>query len=386
MFPGRSDPHLKRVKCVELEMQSIAGRADSGVLDEEAVDARIFQALASLPDPQSWSARDVSAATVAAMRLAGWTDVPQPLPASSRRGDVLEYLATMMGLGNAGRALTMPEDRRYFFPQTANPEAAQYLVAAFLTKYGIEPTQSIDRMSLAQPMPRTELYALLLSWIREHNVLTTAEGKILKVDGRRVTLKQKGETSAHTLPANIPIFRRLGDRLQEYAAVPVLIGDRMTIILSPSKSAVAAIVQANYDGASFDRTSNFANWTRSYRADELVPSINRRQPITQLVDLRPVTIDAAKRVAELEVTAEGGRKFLLRGLPIRWSLNVPDNLFVFDKTKDPDGVDRYTFYGKGWGHGVGMCQVGAYGMAFRGWTYDRILRHFYTGVEITRRP
>jgi stage II sporulation protein D len=31
-----------------------------------------------------------------------------------------------------------------------------------------------------------------------------------------------------------------------------------------------------------------------------------------------------------------------------------------------------------------MCQVGAYGMAFRGWTFDRILLHYYTGVEITR--
>jgi stage II sporulation protein D len=385
MFPGRNDPHLKRVSCVELEMQSIAGRANSTLLGEEEVDARLFAALAQVPETSSsWSAREVANATVAAMKLAGWTEMNQPLPASSRRGDVLEYLAAMMGLDRAGKTLTMPEDRRYFFPQTTNSEAVPYLVASFLTKYGIEPTQYIDRVSLAAPMPRHELYALLLSWVREHNVLTNAEGKILKLDGRRVTLKAKGETSAHTLPANIPIFRKLGDRYQEYTNVPILIGDRMTIVLSPGKTPVAAIVQANYDGASFDRTSSFANWTRSYRADELVPSINRRQPITQLVDIRPVTIDAAKRIAEMEFTAEGGRKFTLRGLPIRWSLNVPDNLFVYDKTKDPDGVDRYTFYGKGWGHGTGMCQVGAYGMAFRGWTFDRILRHYYTGVEVTR--
>jgi stage II sporulation protein D len=386
MFPGRNDPHLKSVKCVELDMRSIAGRADSGLLSQQQVDARLFSALAGLRESSSWSARDVANATVAAMHLAGWTEMNQPLPASSRRGDVLEYFAAITGMAQAGRALTMPEDRRYFFPQTANPEAVQFLVASFLTKYGIEPTQYIDRVSLDQAMPREELYALLLSWVREHSVLTNAEGKILTLDGRRVTLKQKGETSAHTLPAGIPIFRKLGDRFQEYANVPVLIGDRMTVLLSPSKTPVAAIVQANYDGAAFDRTSSFSNWTRSYRADELVPAINRRQPITQLVDIRPVTIDAAKRVAEMEVTAEGGRKFMLRGLPIRWSLNVPDNLFVYDKTRDPDGVDRYTFYGKGWGHGTGMCQVGAYGMAFRGWTYDRILRHYYTGVEITKMP
>jgi stage II sporulation protein D len=385
MFPGRNDPHLKRVRCVELDMLSLAGRADSGLLTEQQVDARLFGALTGIPaTSESWSARDVEQATTAAMKLAGRTEAIQPIPASSRRGDVLAYLAAVMGLDHAGRALTMPEDRKYFFPQTSNSDGVPYLAAAFLTKYGINPTQYIDRVSLAQPMPREELYALLLSWVREHTVLTNAEGKIQRLDGRRVTLKQKGEVSVHTLPPGIPIFRRLGDRLQEYANVPVLAGDRMTLVLSPQKTPVAAIVLANFDGAAFDRTSNFSNWTRSYRADDLVTTINRRQPLTQLVDLRPVTIDASQRVAEMEFTAEGGRKFTLKGLPVRWSLNVPDNLFVLDKTRDPDGVDRYTFYGKGWGHGTGMCQVGAYGAAFRGWTFDRILKLYYTGVELTQ--
>ena len=94
------------------------------------------------------------------------------------------------------------------------------------------------------------------------------------------------------------------------------------------------------------------------------------------------SVDASQRVIDLEVTAENGRTFTLSGLPVRWSLNVPDNLFVYDKTKDSDGTDRYTFFGKGWGHGTGFCQVGSYGMAFRGWTFDRILKHFYTDVEL----
>jgi len=86
----------------------------------------------------------------------------------------------------------------------------------------------------------------------------------------------------------------------------------------------------------------------------------------------------------IAVTAEGGRTFILKGLPIRWSLNVPDNLFVFEKSVDPDGVDRYTFYGKGWGHGVGLCQVGAFGMAQSGSTYEQILKHYYTGIALER--
>jgi len=383
MFPGRNDPHLKAVRCVELDLVSLAGRAESGLLTPLQVDARLFAALAGVPDTSAnWAAGDVARVVRAAMSLAGMQP-PSTQPASSRRGDVLRYLAAAMQLDRNGRVLTLPEDREYFFRGVTDRDASAVLAAAFLAKYGIHPAQYVDDASLAQPMPRDEVHALLLSWIREHELLTTGEGKILRLDGRRVTLKQKGETSTHTLPAGIPIFRQLGDRSQEHASVPVLVGDRMTVFLSPSKKPVAAIVQANYDGASFDRTSNFANWTRSYRADELVPSINRRQPIQQLVDLRPLTVDASQRVAEMEVTAEGGRKFVLRGLPIRWSLNVPDNLFVYDKTKDPDGVDRYTFYGKGWGHGTGMCQVGSYGMAFRGWTFDRILKHYYTGVELT---
>jgi stage II sporulation protein D len=244
------------------------------------------------------------------------------------------------------------------------------------------PSHNIDRIDLNAAIPRDELYALLNSWLREHATLQEATGKILKISGRAITLKAEGKTQTLTLPANIPILRRLGDRLQEYAQVPVMIGDRAYIYTGYNKTPAAMIVQANYDGASFDRTSNFANWTRSYRADELVPVINRRNPIQQLIDIRPTVIDASQRIAELEVTAEGGRKFTLKGLPIRWSLNVPDNLFVYDKTKDPDGVDRYTFFGKGWGHGIGFCQVGSYGMAFRGYKYDEILKHYYTGVEI----
>ncbi|HEX9161096.1 MAG TPA: SpoIID/LytB domain-containing protein [Thermoanaerobaculia bacterium] len=384
MFPGRNEPYLKRARCVELDMVTLAGRADSGLLTEQEGSARLFAALAALPDqPATWAAGDVERAVLAAQRLTGARETDIPKPSSSRRGDVLRYLAAVMRIDDKARITTLPEDRRYFFPRTGTPDDQAYLAAAFLMKFGVLPAQDIDRIDLSAAMPHEELYALLSSWLREHSAVQDATGKILTLNGRAVTLKAEGKTQSFTLPAGIPIFRRLGDRLQEYANVPVMLGDRAFIYFGYDKRPVAMIVQGNLDGASFDRTSSFANWTRSYRADELVPVINRRNPIQQLIDIRPVTIDASQRVAELEVTAEGGRKFMLRGLPVRWSLNVPDNLFTYDKTKDPDGVDRYTFFGKGWGHGTGFCQVGSYGMAFRGAKFDEILKHYYTDVEIT---
>jgi stage II sporulation protein D len=391
MFPGRTDPYLKRARCVELEMTTLSGRADSGILTEPQVNARIFTAVAGLPDTgTSWAAGDVVQAVTAATRLVGFSVGPalsrsepagEPALPSSRRGDVLTYLANVFGFDRYAAVVTFPEDRRYFFPQSTSDTTA-YAAAAFLVKFGFLPAQFIDRVDLSAAIPREELYGLLGSWLRKHNALTETTGKVFAVNGRTLVLKSEGKTTPFNLPEGVPIFRRLSDRYQEYASVPIMIGDRAFLQTDARKLPVALIVQANIDGASFDRTSNFASWTRSYRADELVLSINRRNPIQQLRGLRVVSVDASQRIAEMEVTAEGGRKFMLRGLPVRWSLNVPDNLFVYEKTVDPDGVDRYTFYGKGWGHGVGMCQVGAYGMAFRGWKAEQILKNYYTGVEI----
>lgn len=382
MFPTRNEPYLKRTRCVELDMLSVAGRADSGILSEMQMNARVFAALAGVTESGSWSARDVASAVSRLLNLTGIVDQMLPALASSRRGDVLQFLAKVFALDRNATTLTLPEDRKYFFPQSGAPDDAAHLAAAFLVKYGLWPAQEIDKVDLNAAMPRDELFAILNAWLRKHDMLSDVTGKIASLDGRRMSLKAEGKLTAYNLPAGIPIFRRLGDRFEEYANVPVMIGDRAVVQLNAKRVPVSAIVVANYDGASFDRTSSFANWTRSYRADELAASINKRFPIQQLVDLRPVTIDASQRIAELEYTAEGGRKFTAKGLPIRWSLNVPDNLFVIEKTKDPDGMDRYTFYGKGWGHGVGMCQVGAYGMAFRGWKSDQILKHYYTGIDI----
>jgi stage II sporulation protein D len=377
MFPGRNEPYLARTRCVELEMTSIAGRADSGMLSEPQLNARLFAAATGVPETSAqWSATEVEQAV---SRVAPGEGRPR----SSARGDVLVFLANRLALERDARVLTLPEDRKYFFPQSADPQQTPYLAAAFLVKFGFLPSQYIDRVDLAAAMPREELYGLLGPWLKKHGAMSEITGKISAVNGRRLTLKAEGKNVVYALPEGIPIFRRLVDRWQEYRSVPVMIGDRAFLQVDGRKTPVALIVQANIDGASFDRTSSFANWTRSYRADELVTSINKRNAIKQLLNLRPLGADPSGRVTALEVTAEGGRTFVLKGLPIRWSLNVPDNLFVFDKSVDPDGVERYTFFGKGWGHGVGMCQVGAYGMAFRGWTAEQILKRYYAGIEIT---
>ena len=74
-----------------------------------------------------------------------------------------------------------------------------------------------------------------------------------------------------------------------------------------------------------------------------------------------------------------------RGFDVRRLLDLRESLMVIEIQRDAAGkLDAIVFAGKGWGHGVGMCQVGAYGMAVRGSTYEEILAHFYREAELRR--
>ena len=381
MFPGRNEPYLKSASCVELETMSVAGRRNGPVVDEVTGDGLIFTALSGEADSTTWNAREIARLVGRASSIAGLTIDTAAAPASTSRADVLRYLADVWKIEAASQTLILPEDRKYFFP-TRDASSKEILAAAFLLKYRVLPAQMIDRVDLRTAMPREELQALLYSWLEKNAAVTEAAGRIARINGREITLKAEGKTTTYTLPASVPVYRRFVDRMQEQSSVDVMLGDRASIVLGRSATPVAAIIHGNYDGAAFDRSSSYSSWVRSYRANELVDYISRRNPIKTLIDIRPLSEDEAHRVEQLEVTADDGRKLILEGLPIRWSLNIPDNIFVYTKSKDADGVDRYTFYGKGWGHGIGLCQVGAYGMAIRGRKADQIVRHYYTGVQI----
>ena len=90
------------------------------------------------------------------------------------------------------------------------------------------------------------------------------------------------------------------------------------------------------------------------------------------------------RVLDLEVIGSAGTAHV-RGGRIRSALGLREQLFVIDRAFDDAGrVTHFTFTGRGWGHGVGMCQVGAYGLARAGLPYDKILKTYYTGISVTK--
>jgi stage II sporulation protein D len=100
--------------------------------------------------------------------------------------------------------------------------------------------------------------------------------------------------------------------------------------------------------------------------------------------MRVIERGPSERPVSTEITGSRG-KSVVRALNLRTLLGLRDSLFYFDEERNAKGeLIGISFYGQGWGHGVGMCQVGAYGMALDGAMYDQILKKYYTGIDLKK--
>lgn len=133
----------------------------------------------------------------------------------------------------------------------------------------------------------------------------------------------------------------------------------------------------------YDRnTPDFYRWQVHYTVDGLSDLVRRRSGIDfgTVTDLQPVARGVSGRLSKLRIvgtkrTVTVGKELEIR----RWlsESHLYSSAFVIDRT--PDG---FTLSGAGWGHGVGLCQIGAAVMASKGYRYDEILRHYFTGANI----
>jgi stage II sporulation protein D len=133
-----------------------------------------------------------------------------------------------------------------------------------------------------------------------------------------------------------------------------------------------------------DRSSRFNRWQVRKTRQELEARLSQYYPIGRLVDISVQSRGDSGRATEI-VVAGTEQSATVRGFQIRAALGLRDTLFVIDRAYGEDGsVDQFTFSGRGWGHGVGLCQVGAYGMAVAGAKYPDILKKYYSGIKIDK--
>ncbi|MEG1562669.1 MAG: SpoIID/LytB domain-containing protein [Bacteroides sp.] len=135
----------------------------------------------------------------------------------------------------------------------------------------------------------------------------------------------------------------------------------------------------NYD----QETTDFYRWTVEYSQDELSELVRQRSGIDYgvITDLLPVARGTSGRLTKLRIVGTRRTRVIGKELEIRRTLSpthLYSSAFVVDKA---DG--RFTLIGAGWGHGVGLCQIGAALMGEQGYPYTDILRHYYAGAKLT---
>ena len=142
----------------------------------------------------------------------------------------------------------------------------------------------------------------------------------------------------------------------------------------------------NYD----QETTDFYRWKIEYKQDELSELILKRSGIDygQILDLIPVERGTSGRLVKLKIRGSKRTMTIGKELEIRRTLSTShlySSAFVIDKADIVDDVPgRFILTGAGWGHGVGLCQIGAAVMGEQGYPYDTILLHYYIGATIDK--
>jgi stage II sporulation protein D len=143
------------------------------------------------------------------------------------------------------------------------------------------------------------------------------------------------------------------------------------------------VYRINFANPAADRFSRLALWqVHKTKAD--LDAAFRSLAIGEFTDMRVLQRGESERAVSTEVIGSTGRR-TVPALRIRTLLALRDSLFSYDIERNAAGnVIGAMFFGRGWGHGVGMCQVGAYGMALQGATFEEILKKYYTGIDLQK--
>ena len=189
-------------------------------------------------------------------------------------------------------------------------------------------------------------------------------------------------------PRQLPylVRRRDSARADDFPDLTVEENARRWILSGPEAfcntrdEKILSQVLTNFD----QETKNFYRWTVAYTVEELSELVRRRsgEDFGEILDLVPVARGTSGRIWKLKIVGTKKTKIIGKELEIRRTLS-PSHLyssaFVVEKQ---DG--KFILHGAGWGHGVGLCQIGAAVMGAKGYKYDEILAHYFPGSTIEK--
>jgi stage II sporulation protein D len=216
-----------------------------------------------------------------------------------------------------------------------------------------------------------------------YSAFSLHEGMVSGVGSKSLRLvRGKGEVRRPVGPGPY-LFSRGGGRPVPTAKLELWPGDTVGYRTGEGGAIDFLELLPPVKGVSDDRTSAVYSWEVRRTRRELEARINQRVSVGRLRDLEVTRRGVSGRISELRVVGTSGSA-VVRGFDVRRLLELRESLTVIELQRDGNGeIVAAVFAGKGWGHGVGMCQVGAYGMALRGADYRQILDHYYSGSTLT---
>ena len=269
-------------------------------------------------------------------------------------------------------------------PRSAKPSAfATYIRQTFypsvLTASDLSFVREQGLLNAGEPTPRREL---LFRLIDKKSAFEWQQGVLVSFDGGKLQLLVNGQLKEFSLAPDALVYHRVGDSRLSLRKGS-WIGGELVDFRAEGDTIPMLVYRINFANPAADRYSRLALWQVHKTKGELDAAF-RSLAIGEFSDMRVIQRGESDRLVSTEIVGTLGAA-TVPALRLRTLLGLRDSLFSYDIERNTAGaVVGATFFGRGWGHGVGMCQVGAYGMALAGARYDEILKKYYAGIELLR--
>ena len=311
---------------------------------------------------------------------------PEPLKFSTTRSiaDWKTGMLTVAGVSN------YTEARRFLgIAGQGEPQSSEPAVLGAFIRENFYPTvqttsdvtflmeQSI--LPASGTLPTDEI---LFRLIDKKGAFEWQQGVLTSWDGTTMHLLVNGQPKEFKVRPDALIYQRIGN---EHLAMRegAWIGGELIDFRGVNGTIEMLDYRINFANPAADRYSRLALW-QTHKTRQELDAAFKSLNIGELQNVRVLERGQSERPINTEIIGSTGRR-TVRALRLRSLLGLRDSLFYFDIERNSSGnILGMTFYGRGWGHGVGMCQVGAFGMAHDGATYEEILKKYYTGIEIKK--
>ncbi len=269
-------------------------------------------------------------------------------------------------------AAEIPKDRR--------ADVAILLRDGFFTIYPdltLKPNKPFSRAKMLRVIERIYKQKRFMPALQSGMTQASENGKLVV---------KTGKTSRQLfVRPDVFLFREFGGALYQVKETALVGGETVNFQTDALGSVMYLEVEPITGTATAEKMSPFTNWNVNLSPSVVQSRLSRYvRGIGSLIDVRIAQKGFSRRATDLEIVGTNGI-FHLKGGKIRSALKLKEQLFVLNKRYDANGrATSYSFTGRGWGHGIGMCQYGAYGLAKMGVKYEAILKHYYTGIDLTK--